>query len=191
MIVTDGDRWEMYDVFSKPVPLEERRLMKFQLSKQPAHENALQALRIWKPNLASGSPSEAMEPVIESPQSAPDCSDSQNNECIKEKHPQSTPTPEPSADLDNSSEQPPDDEDSKPKAKRILIFEGERYGCKSYKDCWVKYCEILSERYSDSFAEVLTLDLGQRRPGGYFSKSYRCSAASRDRGNRYLCSLCL
>ena len=84
MIVTDGDRWEMYEVF-KPVALEERQLMKFQLSQQPAHENALQALRIWKPNLASGSPSEAMEPVIESPQPAPDSSSSPSNE------PQSSP----------------------------------------------------------------------------------------------------
>ena len=66
IIVTDGDRWEMYEVF-KPVALEERLLMEFQLSKQPSHECVLQALRIWKPNLASGSPKEAMKPVLGPP----------------------------------------------------------------------------------------------------------------------------
>ena len=66
IIVTDGDRWEMYEVF-KQAALEERLLMEFRLSKQSSHECALQALRIWKPNLASGSPKEAMEPVIEPP----------------------------------------------------------------------------------------------------------------------------
>ena len=79
IIVTDGDRWEMYEVF-KPVPLEERRLMKFQLSQQPAHENALQALRIWKPNLASGSPKPAMGSVIDSLQPASDSPSSPPNE---------------------------------------------------------------------------------------------------------------
>ena len=56
-------------------------------------------------------------------------------------------------------------------AQRTLVFyEGERYGCKGYRECWTKYCEILSERYSHRFEEVLTLDLGQRRSGGYFSR---------------------
>ena len=60
----------------------------------------------------------------------------------------------------------------KTQAKRTLVFyEGERYGCKSYWECWIKFCEILSERYSDRFEEVLTLDLGQRRSGGYFSRN--------------------
>ena len=63
MIVTDGNRWEMYEVFKKAA-LKERLLMEFQLSKQPAHEIALQVLRIWKPNLASGKPKKAMKPVL-------------------------------------------------------------------------------------------------------------------------------
>ena len=61
--------------------------------------------------------------------------------------------------------------DGQTQAKRTLVFyEGERYGCNSYQECWVKYCELLSERYSHRFEEVLTLDLGQRRSGGYFSR---------------------
>ena len=71
IIVTDGDRWEMYEVF-RPAALEERLLMKLQLSQQPAHKNALQALAMWRPNLASdGGPSEATESVFVSPKSAP------------------------------------------------------------------------------------------------------------------------
>ncbi|RKU08267.1 hypothetical protein C6502_15605 [Candidatus Poribacteria bacterium] len=66
MIVTDGDRWEMYEVF-KPTVLEERLLMRFQLSQQLPHRNALQALGMWKPNLASdGGLSGAAEPVFTS-----------------------------------------------------------------------------------------------------------------------------
>ena len=64
MIVTDGDRWEMYEVFKRGA-LEERLLMKLELSQQPAHKNALQALAMWKPNLTSE------EPVFVSPKSAP------------------------------------------------------------------------------------------------------------------------
>lgn len=72
MIVTNGDRWEMYEVFQRGA-LEERLLMKLELSQQPAHQNALQALVMWRPNLASDSgPSEATEPALISPESALD-----------------------------------------------------------------------------------------------------------------------
>ena len=80
IIVTDGDRWEMYEVF-RPAALEERLLMKLQLSQQPAHKNALQALAMWRPNLASdGGPSEATESVFVSPKSAPDQPSNESNE---------------------------------------------------------------------------------------------------------------
>ncbi len=72
IIVTNGDRWEMYEVF-QPAALEERLLMKLELSQQPAHRNALQALAMWKPNLAAdGGPSAATEPLLVSPESALD-----------------------------------------------------------------------------------------------------------------------
>ena len=70
MIITNGDRWEMYEVF-QPAALEERLLMKLELSQQPAHRNALQALAMWKPNLAAdGGPSEAAEAVLISDESS-------------------------------------------------------------------------------------------------------------------------
>ena len=45
----------MYEVFKK-ADLEDKKLMEFQLSNDASHECALQALRLWYPNLASGSP---------------------------------------------------------------------------------------------------------------------------------------
>ena len=66
MIVTDGDTWKMFKAYGRGV-LEDRQIMEFQLSKNLAHECMLQALRIWKSNLASGSPKEAMTPVLDFP----------------------------------------------------------------------------------------------------------------------------
>ena len=80
MIVTDGDHWEMYEVFKKGT-LEERMLMKFQLSQQLPHKNVLQVLGMWKPNLVSdGSPSEPTEPIVVPSKSAPDQTSSEPNE---------------------------------------------------------------------------------------------------------------
>ena len=62
MIVTDGDHWEMYEVFKRGT-LEERMLMKFQLSQQLPHKNVLHLLGMWKPNLVSdGSQSDKPQP---------------------------------------------------------------------------------------------------------------------------------
>lgn len=91
IIVTNGDRWEMYQVF-KSAALEERLLMKLQLSRQLAHENALQALAMWNPNIASDNgPSEAAEPVFIPSESAPDQPSSNANEPMKKVQPNSSP----------------------------------------------------------------------------------------------------
>ena len=80
MIVTDGDHWEMYEVFKRGT-LEERLLMKFQLSQQLPHKNVLQVLGMWKPNLVpDGSLSEATESIVVPPKSAPDQPSSESNE---------------------------------------------------------------------------------------------------------------
>ena len=55
MIITDGDTWEMYEVF-KQAELEDRLLMKLELSQQSAQKNAEQALAMRKPNLTSKKP---------------------------------------------------------------------------------------------------------------------------------------
>ena len=80
MIVTDGDHWEMYEVFKRGT-LEERMLMKFQLSQQPAHKNVLQVLGLWKLNLVpDGSPSEAAESAVVPPNAAADQPSNEPNE---------------------------------------------------------------------------------------------------------------
>ena len=63
MLVTDGDHWQMFDVFKRG-QLDDRTLMKFQLTRDEPYACALQALGIWRPNLASGEPQEAATPVM-------------------------------------------------------------------------------------------------------------------------------
>ncbi len=72
MIVSDGDRWEMYEVFKRG-PLNKRLLMKLELSQQPADKNASQAWAMRKPNLTSKAPD------FNPPKPAMDRSKSQSN----------------------------------------------------------------------------------------------------------------
>ena len=60
--LTDGNHWELYDVF-KPVPLEEKRILEVSITDDPAHESALKLLLLWRPNLESGQPVAACEPI--------------------------------------------------------------------------------------------------------------------------------
>lgn len=62
--LTDGDHWELYDVFRKGT-LEERRMLDVSISRDPVHEVALKLLLLWRPNLTSGKPMEAGEPIVE------------------------------------------------------------------------------------------------------------------------------
>lgn len=55
MIVTDGDLWEMYEVF-RQARIEERKLVSFSVQSDPVHEVALKALHLWQPNLGSAAP---------------------------------------------------------------------------------------------------------------------------------------
>ena len=61
--LTNGDQWELYEVF-KPIPLEEKRMLKVSIADRPSHENALQLLLLWRPNLASGQPVPASKPIL-------------------------------------------------------------------------------------------------------------------------------
>ena len=63
MAVTNGDHWQMFDVFKRG-QLDNRILMEFQLTRDEPYACALQALGLWRPNLASGKPQEAATPVI-------------------------------------------------------------------------------------------------------------------------------
>ena len=129
MIVTNGDRWEMYEVF-KQAPLEERRLMEFELSQQPAHEIALQVLLIWRPNLASGKPKAAMKPVIAA---APDKDADKDAPALGKMR-------------------------TKPTTMTFVAFDRKReYTVKHWSECLAKLCDALFELHPERFAEVLEL----------------------------------
>lgn len=60
--LTDGNRWILDDVsdFSG----RERRKLSVSLSGEPAHQLALKLLLLWRPNLATGEPVAAGEPIL-------------------------------------------------------------------------------------------------------------------------------
>lgn len=58
-----GDHWQMFDVFKRD-QLDNRILMNFQLTQNEPYACALQALGLWRPNLASGEQKEAATPVM-------------------------------------------------------------------------------------------------------------------------------
>lgn len=60
--LSDGNRWELYEVFKK-VPWEDRRILDVSVAALPAHEIALKMLLLWRPNLSWGQPVQANEPV--------------------------------------------------------------------------------------------------------------------------------
>lgn len=70
IIITNGDTWEMYDVF-KPAEFEDCLLIKLELSQQPADKNAAQAWAMRKSNLTSKAP------VFKPPKPVPDQSSRQ------------------------------------------------------------------------------------------------------------------
>lgn len=67
--LTDGDHWELYDVFRRGT-LEERRILDVSISRDSVHEVALRLLLLWRPNLTSGQPVEAGEPIVKAEPSA-------------------------------------------------------------------------------------------------------------------------
>ena len=62
-ILTDGNVWKLYDVF-KQAPLPERCLLNVKITGTLSHELALKLLLLWRPNLASGNPVPAEEPIL-------------------------------------------------------------------------------------------------------------------------------
>lgn len=60
--LTDGDHWELYEVFQRG-QLEDRRILDVSISSMLGHEVALKMLLLWRPNLASGRPVAAQKPI--------------------------------------------------------------------------------------------------------------------------------
>lgn len=61
--VTDGRIWEIYETH-KPVPIDEKRIVQFDLKDNPA-QSCLSALALWRPSMESGNVSVAQTPAIE------------------------------------------------------------------------------------------------------------------------------
>ena len=61
--LTNGNKWEVYDN-SKLVPIDQRRILDVSISESTSSRIALQLLLLWRPNLASGEPVSANEPML-------------------------------------------------------------------------------------------------------------------------------
>ena len=68
--LTDGNRWELYEVFKRG-QLEKRRILDVSIADTAVHEAALKLLLLWRPNLASGQPVAASAPVLLVPRDLP------------------------------------------------------------------------------------------------------------------------
>ena len=62
--LTDGNHWELYDVFKRG-QLEERRVLEVSIDRTPAYESALKLLLLWRPNLESRQPVAASPPILD------------------------------------------------------------------------------------------------------------------------------
>ena len=61
--VTDGQRWEVYETH-KPVPIDEKRIVSWDLNEVSSAEVCLKALALWRSSVQSGYVSAAQAPVV-------------------------------------------------------------------------------------------------------------------------------
>ncbi len=64
--VTNGKRWEVYDTF-KPVPLDKKKIVSFDLLEQPPVEVCLKALALWREGILSSIVMPANSPLTAYP----------------------------------------------------------------------------------------------------------------------------
>ena len=62
--VTDGNHWQLYRTFDQR-PLAEKIVLDVRIDNTPAHEVALKLLLLWRPNVASGQPVTASQPLFD------------------------------------------------------------------------------------------------------------------------------
>ena len=67
--LTDGARWEVYETH-RPVPIDEKRVVEFDLSEPSSAETCLKALALWRPTVQSGVVTAGHESVFNSPEEA-------------------------------------------------------------------------------------------------------------------------
>ena len=61
--LTNGNHWELYDVF-QPVALEDKRILNLSIAEELPHTCALKLLLLWRSNLESGEPQAANVPLV-------------------------------------------------------------------------------------------------------------------------------
>lgn len=62
-VSTDGDWWQVYDLTKPSTQIDNRLILQVSISNDAVHECAIRLLLLWHPNLASGTPVEAVIPV--------------------------------------------------------------------------------------------------------------------------------
>lgn len=62
--VTDGQRWEIYETH-RPVPVEQKKVVSFDIVRNAAGAVCLEALALWKPGVLDNSVRRGSEPVVE------------------------------------------------------------------------------------------------------------------------------
>ena len=68
--VTDGQRWEVYETH-KPVPIDEKRVVEFDIMSQGTAAICLKALALWSPSVQHGSAAPALDPIVPQPEDSP------------------------------------------------------------------------------------------------------------------------
>ena len=68
--VTDGQCWEIYETH-RPVPIDEKRIIAFDLKGQSPAAESLKALALWRAGVESGHVAAAQVPVVETIQDQP------------------------------------------------------------------------------------------------------------------------
>ena len=62
--LTDGNQWELYDVF-KRAELDDRRILEVNVAEEPSYQVALKMFCLWNPNLKSTQPIPISSPIVE------------------------------------------------------------------------------------------------------------------------------
>ena len=96
--VTDGASWEIYETH-RPVPIDQKRVVAFNLVNQSPAEVCLKALALWRPNVQSGVVAVGETPVIREPAGLTDSQDNPPTSPVIQKHqpapPSAIPAPQP------------------------------------------------------------------------------------------------
>ena len=135
--VTDGIRWEIYKPH-EPVPINEKRIISFNLKDQSVAEACLKALALWRPGVISGHVQVGQTPIVGLPD--------EQTSTTKSQPTQETPVQPPSPDTDDKEWQPlselnPQD----PKPTEILFPDGKIVSITTWKAIMVEIVRWLIE----------------------------------------------